>query len=283
MFVNEFGPAAVQGSDPATTQVDVIGRQTFNHDVQGEDANDLCTVGSHYGNYLSRGNGTHDHAACDETVFEATGAYAIAEDEDEDEDEDHVEGSEDEDEDDDDDVEECYDMHEQCAEWAATGRCSKTPSFMETYCELSCGVCDSQSDYPGVADMSSRMRYRTGADLGVPQKLSFGDGTEEEDIQRVLIRGRGYMSQVVRKKFGEGMMKVCRNTHEHCSWWALVGECKRNSECKCYCRLMYRPGFVCVKARHWLWSQFLLTVVLIDHPIHFARYEESMWPRVQQL
>jgi hypothetical protein len=88
-----------------------------------------------------------------------------------------------------------------------------------------------------------------GADLGVVQRPpSLHDNNNddydydydttivsswtEQDFLWILTKARNYMEQVVPRKFGNGMKDLCRNEDEHCAYWALLGECDSNPECK---------------------------------------------------
>jgi hypothetical protein len=68
--------------------------------------------------------------------------------------------------------------------------------------------------------------------MGVPQELVFDDGTRVEDIEWIIVKARNYMEMVVPDKFDEGMDALCKNNHETCSWWALMGHCESNSDCE---------------------------------------------------
>ncbi len=160
-------------------------------------------------------------------------------DEEEEEDEDYDEGYDDED---------CYAVDEHYEELANLGGWDEKACLMEKNCNKGCVMCDSLSDE------SSQHAFPLGPDcdwewIGEAQKLAFLDSTREPDIQWIINKGRNYMSKVVPKKFGEDTARLCKNTHEHCSWWALVGECINNAERKCsfMCLvLVHLPAYGCL-------------------------------------
>jgi hypothetical protein len=136
-----------------------------------------------------------------------------------------------EEEDDEDNL--CVDEHENCMSWAEVGECEKNPGFMEENCERSCNICsgdDNNFSKPQVPHVN----YQKGGDLGVPQQLSFPDGTREEDIQWQIGKARNYMRFVVSQQFEFDMHQLCQTKHERCGWWALLGECTENPECKLF-------------------------------------------------
>ena len=41
----------------------------------------------------------------------------------------------------------CYDRHQRCMMWARQGLCEAHPGYMTTYCRLSCGHCNLDSEH----------------------------------------------------------------------------------------------------------------------------------------
>lgn len=64
-----------------------------------------------------------------------------------------------------------------------------------------------------------------GTDLGVAQALS----TELwDDVMSASARIRESRRYLETTKLKRGIKELCRNKHEHCTLWALVGECEDN-------------------------------------------------------
>lgn len=71
-----------------------------------------------------------------------------------------------------------------------------------------------------------------GSDLGEPQRILPG---EENKINVKALKGhieqaRAYMqsAELTNKRLGPQVMEHCRNQHEHCAYWSLLGECEAN-------------------------------------------------------
>ena len=75
--------------------------------------------------------------------------------------------------------------------------------------------------------------WSSGADLGKPQRILQKDASRPEDMTWMIAKARNYMKEVVPKKFGPEMSKLCRNLHRQCAYWAWKGECDTNAVCKC--------------------------------------------------
>jgi hypothetical protein len=124
----------------------------------------------------------------------------------------------------------CVDEHAKCGYWARHGECEENPNYMSETCRRSCNICVGDEN----SSMPSYVHYQKGGDLGAPQQLVFPDGTREEDIQWQIGKARNYMKYVVSQQFEYGMHELCQTKHENCAWWALLGECTENPECKLF-------------------------------------------------
>lgn len=130
----------------------------------------------------------------------------------------------------DEDYETCEDENKNCAHWAKHGECEANPKYMTENCQKSCNLCSEEDEDV----LQAREHYHKGGDLGAHQRLFFPDGTREEDIQWQIGKARNYMRYVVFQQFEYGMHELCQTKHENCAWWALLGECTENPECKLF-------------------------------------------------
>lgn len=102
---------------------------------------------------------------------------------------------------------ECKDSREDCISWATHGECEKNPNYMTEECKKSCRVC-------------------TVFDMGVEQ-------TSPMDKQELLSKAvknmtEYYMYDIIKKEEYIGVRDLCKNKHEKCAYFALLGECKNN-------------------------------------------------------
>ena len=103
---------------------------------------------------------------------------------------------------------------------------------MLTNCQRSCNNCFGEVSHAMEAAAQESEHRRKGQDFGVAQILYASDGTREADIQWILKKARNYMTTVVPWKFHDKMGEICQNQHEQCAYWAFVGACTTNAECK---------------------------------------------------
>jgi len=95
----------------------------------------------------------------------------------------------------------------ECPYWAKNGECENNPNFMTVECRKSCGIC---------------------LDTGVDQTL-------ESDVYQVtaaqtnrrLKEATAYV-ETIKPELNE----ICKNEHELCTVWAVIGECEKNEKCK---------------------------------------------------
>jgi hypothetical protein len=124
----------------------------------------------------------------------------------------------------------CKDNNELCQEWASSGECEANSKYMLKTCKRSCNNCLGERDENPLVVLPD-VRYK-GNDLGTPQQLTFPDGTREQDIYWILNKARNYMRNVVEETVGDDVLEICKNQHEHCAYWALIGECTENPKCE---------------------------------------------------
>lgn len=110
------------------------------------------------------------------------------------------------------DNDECQDENEKCAQWAAKGECEKNPNYMMISCKMSCLACKDETSSSGV-------------DIGVKQKVTGSRSMETLDRIR---KTEAYVRHVLVQPEYESVRSGCKNLHELCSFWAVLGECEKN-------------------------------------------------------
>ena len=114
----------------------------------------------------------------------------------------------------------CRDNHEQCEMWAETGECEANPNYMLKQCKLSCFVCIDPS-----------IKY----DLGVEQKLESKEDFPHINASAVQERIQKSDEYVTTTKLRTSLKRICKNTDEMCTIWALDGQCEKNNDMKKRC------------------------------------------------
>lgn len=91
-------------------------------------------------------------------------------------------------------------------------------------------------------------KLQQGSDLGVVQTLVHESlNVKEEDTLRVINDARAYMMQIdTANKLPKELRDLCKNVHEYCTLWAVLGECDANPLCK---EKKYVPSL-----RYWAWG-----------------------------
>ena len=126
----------------------------------------------------------------------------------------------------------CRDNHEKCSEWTSLGECENNPNYMLRNCKFSCNNCFGELDDPLVSTDPKDYKDH-GSDLGVEQQLSYyKDGTNQHDIQFLISKTRNYMNHFVKEEYGSDLVKSCKNLNKECAYWALLGDCETEYECK---------------------------------------------------
>jgi len=120
----------------------------------------------------------------------------------------------------------CSDKNEQCAYWASKGECKANPSFMYNNCAKSCNTC-SQKKTATVSGGNS--------ELTRPQQLIL-DWSESVGVRQTAIgseavatferikQSKAYWEQEATEALPADLLAKCRNQHELCSFWALLGK-----------------------------------------------------------
>eukprot|EP00549_Striatella_unipunctata_P007896 CAMPEP_0118724462 /NCGR_PEP_ID=MMETSP0800-20121206/32590_1 /TAXON_ID=210618 ORGANISM="Striatella unipunctata, Strain CCMP2910" /NCGR_SAMPLE_ID=MMETSP0800 /ASSEMBLY_ACC=CAM_ASM_000638 /LENGTH=470 /DNA_ID=CAMNT_0006633037 /DNA_START=34 /DNA_END=1446 /DNA_ORIENTATION=- len=108
-------------------------------------------------------------------------------------------------------VQACLDEDENCKMWAESGECTANPAYMLRHCRKACKVCQLEDE-----------------------KIDFGEEQVAEgeyitETLAVIHKSRDYVENVVWKddKF-ISVREECKNRHELCAFWAVLGECEKN-------------------------------------------------------
>lgn len=110
----------------------------------------------------------------------------------------------------DDGVEACADDHEDCKIWSDRGECDKNPTYMLSWCQRSCHVCD---------------HVLSANDFGTPQLIPEHN---VQSVREVILESIQYMQRVEADAKYDSVRRECRNNNEQCSQWALGSGCDDN-------------------------------------------------------
>ena len=77
--------------------------------------------------------------------------------------------------------------------------------------------------YP--APTPARRLDSVGSEMGVPQII---DVSNQQEIADKIMEARWYMYNVVEldEKY-DGIREGCKNQHEQCAFWGVIGECEK--------------------------------------------------------
>lgn len=128
-----------------------------------------------------------------------------------------------EDEDDEDDA--CQDMHDNCPFWASKGECKSNPRYMSKNCPFSCDTCDKvepvQKSRKTTEELDETMVLDASVALGVRQQA---EGYQKYEILEMVQSSLDYAQGDEFLKLPRAVTENCKNKHELCSFWALIGE-----------------------------------------------------------
>ena len=201
---------------------------------------------------------------------------------------------------DDDHDPDCTNSHEKCNDWADQGECVANPAYMLKECMKACGVCgpgtdqdganeapqevcvDSRDDCPELATdtmfcsteeaeyllhdcrMSCGCCVTKTSDFGVEQEALEGDA--EYAATKVIIRESIKYMREIRNSIETANIRMCENKDARCSFWAAIGECKKNgpfmnTDCAVACQSCYLIGefSICLICNHSLMLSKTLT------------------------
>jgi len=144
--------------------------------------------------------------------------------------------------------EECTNKHENCDFWAKEDECNQNPAFMLHNCEKACGVCNLSQNR---VQQEVKRRYKklhpnenneqqkeekeeeeekepdaTETPYGVSQSIVGERGAE---VRTIVNNVTNYMDKIVfvDPKYHK-VKNDCKNRHELCAFWSLIGECEAN-------------------------------------------------------
>ena len=159
----------------------------------------------------------------------------------------------------------CRNTHEYCTFWSVQGECTSNADYMHRFCAPACQTCHvvwqsqqqaeeeggseeegddndaeigtEQDERNGEKDIDNEeeevdeetriLNRKRGSDIGVLQSI---DDTEYGDqIVEAIAKTQQYMYEIVFvDETYRKVKELCRNTHESCTYWSLIGECTEN-------------------------------------------------------
>ena len=135
----------------------------------------------------------------------------------------------------------CQDMHELCSFWAEKGECNANPNYMHTNCAKSCNKCAPSKDKidSNTSDDDSNSQELDASidpdthDSLTEASVQFGvkqtaQGTRAEDTLQRLASTLKYMNSESVLALPANIQTECKNRHEMCTFWQVLGECDNN-------------------------------------------------------
>mmetsp|Transcript_26531 Transcript_26531/g.58115 ORF Transcript_26531/g.58115 Transcript_26531/m.58115 type:complete len:472 (+) Transcript_26531:92-1507(+) len=132
------------------------------------------------------------------------------------------------------DESDCQDQHPKCLDWAAIGECEANPVYMLRNCARSCIQCPDQAEE--LAEMieakKRKIRVWTNSELEIAEDLGVEQLLENENfkvsLDQTAVRIAAAREHLQNAGLDFDLMDICKNKHEHCTTWAVAGECQKN-------------------------------------------------------
>lgn len=150
----------------------------------------------------------------------------------------------------------CVDKEKRCSAWAKSGECVNNPKYMHFNCAKSCGTCDKilgnrrnveveEDDEDENDDEHSSDTATTTQEVGTTvisvayarnlvdrsKKLGEEQKAEGADREKILQRIEStieYFATDAVAKLPIKIRRECKNRHELCTFWQVIGECEKN-------------------------------------------------------
>ena len=130
----------------------------------------------------------------------------------------------------DDDEESCQNYHEKCEDWSERGECERNAHYMERKCPRACGKCGSANaaaNVPKVAIIKEELTpLEKIKDFG---ELQVAEGVEAAQTLERIESTLTYMQSEEVLNLPDRVRTRCKNRHELCTFWAVIGECEKNA------------------------------------------------------
>jgi prolyl 4-hydroxylase len=122
--------------------------------------------------------------------------------------------------------------------WASKGECQVNPTFMHQKCKKSCGACGNSKHSALLLDPENESSVIE-ATLNCGEK-QVAEGTEKVRTLDRIRKSIEYFKNEV-PSLPDSVKDKCKNRHELCSFWAVLGECEKNqrymvTNCAVACR-----------------------------------------------
>ena len=116
-------------------------------------------------------------------------------------------------------VNKCEDVSDECKSWAKEGLCRDNQEFMFKVCPKACHACgdgyEDQYDY-GVAQAIAEAHVAEIAQAMDDMKAYFLAKREDPKTTKNLHK----------------VLDNCKNEHESCAFWKVIGECEKVRKCQ---------------------------------------------------
>ena len=127
----------------------------------------------------------------------------------------------------------CQDRDTRCGSWARSGECTSNPNYMHFNCAVSCGTCEKVTAVAAPKKTGKSATTSAYADNLMERSKKFGELQQATgaDRERVLSRIESTISYLASDEVGQlsaNIRRECKNRHELCSFWQVIGECEKN-------------------------------------------------------
>lgn len=130
----------------------------------------------------------------------------------------------------------CADDDAQCPFWASKGECIANPNYMQKNCAKSCDTCDKR----GKKKAKPKKDAGDNSEVSRPEQLILdwtetvgirqtATGSEKQQTIDKIKASKLYWEKEATEALPADLLDKCRNQNELCSFWAVLGECEKNS------------------------------------------------------
>lgn len=128
----------------------------------------------------------------------------------------------------------CEDTEELCPFWAKNDECETNPEFMLRVCAKSCNSCSAPGgiDEPATHESSNATLATQDEegeeDYGVAQAMDYKRSSElVQTLSDMKLYFKNLRKDPDTTPRMHELLDNCKNKHEHCAFWKVLGECDK--------------------------------------------------------